>query len=1032
MARRVEEGVGFPITAVDQFSGAFDKLMGKVGMAQRGFEGLQANILRIATGLGAIGLGAFVKNVIDAHDEVNKLSQKLGISAGELSTFKYAAELSDVSMQSLGAGIKGLSQRMIEAQDATSKAGKLMKSLGVDITGGTLPALTKIADTFAAMPDGPTKSALAVELFGKAGMELIPLLNQGAEGIDKLRVEAEKLGLKMSDETARAAEQFNDNMRAVTASAQALGIELLNNIAPALVRITNEMKAAAMEGGTLKGILQGLRSGFAEIFFGDPDKNRIAAIRKELELLEPMLQEAPELTTRVEALNRELRGLMSFGEVGQAGTAGATAAVNKGLEDKMRKLLGNADAAGKAAKAMKDLGLADAHVTAFLKAQNEELERQNALMGYRAQWEQKQKQAEVDKINIGGEVIDRLEDGNALLQAEIDMLGMTAEARELYLLGLEKQRDLSKDLTPEDEARIKRLYEEREALVLTASQRSQMLDTWQQFGRDLGQGFGQIWDDMLTGRLSSWKGFVDRLGGMFQQTISRMSQQAISQMFSNVGTMMSSGSFSFSGLMQGVNPMGIIGMVSQLAGSVVGNMLGSGPRAQPWQSLGIVGALIGHFIDPDGLAQRGATFGPMAGATGPTQYQYTSPFGTFGLSDTSWFSDADMGAQLTRWMRGMGQWERQVSGFLTPEEIARVTGALGSSTRYGFGEEHGSFDEALSSMTADRANTILGAIDPYLQTLIEGFEGTGEELGQFVITLLSMRKALEDMNITGLNMETLGLMAQAGETLEQTFQRVAGTWAWFTQNFYTEAERLDMATADVNEVFASLGIAVPGSLTEFRQLVEGLDLSTESGRAMWNMLMGVAPAFLLVMNAADGATSSTEDLNRALEEQAELQRRIADDVRRSREAQLDAVIGARSGLQDFLNRTMLGGLSILTPEERLAEARRQYEEVLLAAQAGDLTAAGRLGGASQSYLEVARSLFASSGRYVDIFNQVTGDVRSVDDRLAIDQQILEATLGMAATMAEVRDLLIDIRDGNTDNAKRLATTVERAAAPARR
>lgn len=1032
MARRVEEGVGFPITAVDQFSGAFDKLMGKVGMAQRGFEGLQANILRIATGLGAIGLGAFVKNVIDAHDEVNKLSQKLGISAGELSTFKYAAELSDVSMQSLGAGIKGLSQRMIEAQDATSKAGKLMKSLGVDITGGTLPALTKIADTFAAMPDGPTKSALAVELFGKAGMELIPLLNQGAEGIDKLRVEAEKLGLKMSDETARAAEQFNDNMRAVTASAQALGIELLNNIAPALVRITNEMKAAAMEGGTLKGILQGLRAGFAEIFFGDPDKNRIAAIRKELELLEPMLQEAPELTTRVEALNRELRGLMSFGEVGQAGTAGATAAVNKGLEDKMRKLLGNADAAGKAAKAMKDLGLADAHVTAFLKAQNEELERQAALMGYRAQWEQKQKQAEVDRINIGGEVIDRLKEGNELLQAEIDMLGMTAEARELYLLGLEKQRDLSKDLTPEDEARIKRLYEEREALVLTASQRSQMLDTWQQFGRDLGQGFGQIWDDMLNGRLSSWKGFVDRLGGMFQQTISRMSQQAISQMFSNVGTMMSSGSFSFSGLMQGVNPMGLIGMVSQLAGGLVGNMLGSGPRAQPWQSLGIVGALIGHFIDPDGLAQRGATFGPMAGATGPTQYQYTSPFGTFGLSDTSWFSDADMGAQLTRWMRGMGQWERQVSGFLTPEEIARVTGALGSSTRYGFGEEHGNFDEALSSMTADRANTILGAIDPYLQTLIEGFEGTGEELGQFVITLLSMRKALEDMNITGLDMETLGLMAQAGETLEQTFQRVAGTWAWFTQNFYTEAERLDMATADVNEVFETLGIAVPGSITDFRRLVEGLDLSTESGRAMWNMLMGVAPAFLLVMNAADGATSSTEDLTDALEEQAELQRRIADDVRESRLRQLDAVIGARSGLQDFLNRTMLGGLSILTPEERLAEARRQYEEVLLAAQAGDLTAAGRLGGASQSYLEVARSLFASSGRYVDIFNQVTGDVRSVDDRLAIDQQILEATLGMAATMAEVRDLLIDIRDGNTDNAKRLATTVERAAAPARR
>lgn len=292
---------------------------------------------------------------------------------------------------------------------------------------------------------------------------------------------------------------------------------------------------------------------------------------------------------------------------------------------------------------------------------------------------------------------------------------------------------------------------------------------------------------------------------------------------------------------------------------------------------------------------------------------------------------------------------------------------------------------------------------------IDPLTATAEQLAQaFVDADLGM--SILALNINGLDFQTLQNFQANGETLEQTFQRVGGAWSWFQENFTTDAERLDRAQQQVTDVFASLGIEIPASLTDFRLLVEGIDLSTEAGRTLWSTLMGVAPAFLLVTQSADSATTAIEDTSAALEEQAELQRRIEESVRDSRLRQLDDIVGARSGLRGFMDGLLLDqNLTVLTPQERLAEAQRQYESVLQLAMGGDLGAAGRLGGAADTYLQIARELFASSSGYVDIFNRVTGQVSGVDARLAIDEQMLRATLGMAADASAQTELLIDVK-----------------------
>ena len=281
--------------AVIEFSTDTAKFTGDVGRAAVMFErnmrtmrtAVTSLMQAVGAGIGIAAIQQMVQQTIDAGDQLYKMSQKTGISVEELSTLKYAAELSGSSLEGLEKGIKKLSTSMVEATDSTSKSGKVMKALGVDITGGTLPTLEKLADTFALLPDGSTKSALAVELFGRAGLDLIPMLNQGRAGIAALRDEAERLWLKMSTDTAKAAEAFNDNMRAVKMSSTGAAQALLNSAAPALVRMSEAAKAAAIESGLLGAawvILGGIAAEAIGLNDGDAQKiaKRLRVVNDEL------------------------------------------------------------------------------------------------------------------------------------------------------------------------------------------------------------------------------------------------------------------------------------------------------------------------------------------------------------------------------------------------------------------------------------------------------------------------------------------------------------------------------------------------------------------------------------------------------------------------------------------------------------------------------------------------------------------------------------------------------------------------------
>jgi hypothetical protein len=240
------------ITAVDEATAKLLAIKGAASELTGSFTRLQGALGAIGVTAALGGLAATVNAAIKTAASLEELSQKTGIATKELSALDYAMRREGVSTEAFGKAVKELSKNMIEAGDASSKAGKLFAELGVNAQGGTREALLKIADTFQALPDGATKAALAVQLFGKAGLDMIPALNNGAAGIRQIEEEARRLGITFDGETGRAAKQFTDQMFALQESGKKLGYALATEALPSLVRIAGAAKLAAEEGGTLK------------------------------------------------------------------------------------------------------------------------------------------------------------------------------------------------------------------------------------------------------------------------------------------------------------------------------------------------------------------------------------------------------------------------------------------------------------------------------------------------------------------------------------------------------------------------------------------------------------------------------------------------------------------------------------------------------------------------------------------------------------------------------------------------------------
>ncbi len=242
--------------------------------AERRLAGLAAAASTASSALNAIGVtvgaGAFVgfiKNSIDAADELSKLSQKTGISIETLSGLKFAADQSGTSLDGVALGVKKLATFVSDAQDGNKQYQATLKALGITAKDPE-KALVQLAAAFERMPDGLRKTALAQELLGKSGIDLIPLLNGGADGLQRMVDRGRELN-PITAQMAKEAEAFNDQLDELKASATAAGVSITKDLLPSILSLTNGLVTMQRSGTSF---FTWLTTG------GDEEKNAAARI----------------------------------------------------------------------------------------------------------------------------------------------------------------------------------------------------------------------------------------------------------------------------------------------------------------------------------------------------------------------------------------------------------------------------------------------------------------------------------------------------------------------------------------------------------------------------------------------------------------------------------------------------------------------------------------------------------------------------------------------------------------------------------
>jgi hypothetical protein len=247
--------------------------------AQNKIAAFGASAVKAAAGIG-LAIGAMagavavgVKNTIDEADKLGKSAQKWGVGVEELSKLKHAADLSDVSLESLGKGMARLSKTMVEAAaKPTSEAANAFRALGVDVKNadGTLKSSTQVisdvAGKFENLKDGAGKTAVSMALFGKSGADLIPMLNAGKTGLQGMMDEAAKLGIVFDTQTAKSAEAFNDNLTRLGKVKDGIILKITAGMLPSLENLSNSMIRVAGDGERLSNIGRTIGDTFVWLF----------------------------------------------------------------------------------------------------------------------------------------------------------------------------------------------------------------------------------------------------------------------------------------------------------------------------------------------------------------------------------------------------------------------------------------------------------------------------------------------------------------------------------------------------------------------------------------------------------------------------------------------------------------------------------------------------------------------------------------------------------------------------------------------
>lgn len=249
------------------------RLQQDMDRARQSVSNTMSRITSLAKGamgaLAAIGgvamFAGFIKSAVDALDVVSDISQRTGVAIEAMAGLQ-------LWFQKGGNEAGVLEAAMVKLNKELGGGGKAFVQLGVKVkdSSGALRSnvavLMDTADAFAKMPDGVAKTALAIDLFGKSGAQLIPMLNEGSQGLRDMNELADKLGLTFDKKTVDAAGQFNDTLDFMGLAAQGVGRQVAAELLPTMNSLIESMFKYATSGDGVRKAASVIATGFKIVY----------------------------------------------------------------------------------------------------------------------------------------------------------------------------------------------------------------------------------------------------------------------------------------------------------------------------------------------------------------------------------------------------------------------------------------------------------------------------------------------------------------------------------------------------------------------------------------------------------------------------------------------------------------------------------------------------------------------------------------------------------------------------------------------
>lgn len=247
---------------IAQFTSSMDKA---AAISQQRMEQIDKSLGLVKTSLMSLGAGALagisldaitnqIESVIKTASGLQELAERTGAAADQLGAIGLVAKLSNTDMDSLATGMQKLSKSMIDAEDGGKKSEAAFNSIGISVADlkNKKPdeVFQLIAQKMANYADGAGKTAVAQQLLGKAGANLLPVMKDLADAGD--------LQVKMTDQQIAMANEYEKNLVRLSIASNMVWQTIAMEALPVLNDFVKVLVTSATGTGTLKEAVDSL------------------------------------------------------------------------------------------------------------------------------------------------------------------------------------------------------------------------------------------------------------------------------------------------------------------------------------------------------------------------------------------------------------------------------------------------------------------------------------------------------------------------------------------------------------------------------------------------------------------------------------------------------------------------------------------------------------------------------------------------------------------------------------------------------